>query len=413
MPKAIAIIGANMAGGQAAAMLRQNGFEGRISLIGEERWLPYERPPLSKEMLWDKGKLPETFFLREEGWYSENRIDLHLGMRADSLDLAAGAVTLQNGSSIKADRVLLATGGAARRLPLVGADAPNVHYLRTKDDADRLAEELVVGARIVVVGMGVIGAEVAASCRKAGCEVVVIEPGPAAMVRTLNKRFGEWVARQHNAQGVETRFGINVDELVLGDDGRVRAIDLSDGNQIACDAVVVGIGIVPALDLARDAGLAVGNGIIVDQHCQTSNPHVFAAGDVAEQPDFFGGRTRLETYQNAADRGAAAAAAMLGQTPDACKPCWFWSDQYDINLQVAGRTNDRPDTIVRGDMESGQFTALFFDGDVVEGVMTINRPADMGVGKRLIERRIPVKRSIAADDSVPLRTLLAPPAKQT
>lgn len=407
MPEAIAIVGANLAGGRAAAALRQNGFEGRIALIGEERWLPYERPPLSKEVLWDNGKLPESFFLQDEAWYSENRIDLHLGLRAERLDLAGGAVTLQNGDSVRADRVLLATGGAARRLPLAGADAPNVHHLRTKDDADHLAKDLVAGARIVVIGMGVIGAEVAASARKAGCQVIAIEPAPVAMIRTIGERFGGWIGRQHSARGVDTRFGIGIDGLVVGQDGRVSAVNLSDGTQVACDAVVVGIGIVPAVDLARDAGLAIGNGIIVDQQCRTSNPHVFAAGDVADQPDFFGGRTRLETYQNAADQGAVAAAAILGQTPDFCKPCWFWSDQYDINLQVTGRINDRPDVIVRGDMDSGQFTALFFDQDVVEGVMTINRPSDMGIGKRLVERRIAVDRAIAGDDSVPLRTLLA------
>lgn len=399
-----------MAGVRAAATLRQNGFEGRISLIGEERWLPYERPPLSKEVLWEKGKLPETFFLQDEAWYSENRIDLHLGMRAERLDLMEGAVTLQNGHTVKADRVLLATGGAARRLPLAGADAPNVHHLRTKDDADQLAEDLVAGARIVVIGMGVVGAEVAASGRKAGCQVIVIEPAPVAMIRTIGKRFGGWIASQHNAKGVDTRFGVGIDGLMLGPDGRVEVVNLSDGTQIACDAVVVGIGIVPAVNLARDAGLAIGNGIIVDQQCRTSNPHVFAAGDVADQLDFFGGRTRLETYQNAADQGAAAAAAMLGETPEFCKPCWFWSDQYDINLQVAGRINEQLDVIVRGEMDSGQFTALFFNEDVIEGMLTINRHVDMGIGKRLIERRIAVNRSIAADASVPLRTLLAPPA---
>lgn len=413
MPQTIAIVGANLAGGRAAAALRQSGFEGHITLIGEERWPPYERPPLSKEVLWDNGNLPETFFLQDEAWYSENRIDLRLGARAESLDLAGGAVTLQNGSSIKADRVLLTTGGAARRLPLAGADAPNVHHLRTKDDADHLAKALVAGARIVVIGMGVIGAEVAASARKAGCEVVAIEPAPVAMVRTIGERFGGWLSRQHSARGVDTRFGIGVEGLALDSNGRVAAVNLSDTTQVTCDAVVVGIGIVPAVELARDAGLAIGNGIIVDKQCSTSNPHVFAAGDVAEQPDFFGGRTRLETYQNAAEQGAAAAAAMLGQKPDFCKPCWFWSDQYDINLQVTGRINDSADVIVRGDMDSEQFTALFLNQDVVEGVITINRPADMGVGKRLVERRIAVSHSIAADDTAPLRTLLAPPAKET
>src|SRR3546814_8186233 len=161
------------------------------------------------------------------------------------------------------------------------------------------------------------------------------------MIRTIGERFGGWIGRQHSARGVDTRFGIGIDGLVVGQDGRVSAVNLSDGTQVACDAVVVGIGIVPAVDLARDAGLAIGNGIIVDQQCRTSNPHVFAAGDVADQPDFFGGRTRFETYQNAADQGAVAAAAILGQTPDFCKPCWFWSDQFDINLQVTGRINDR------------------------------------------------------------------------
>lgn len=406
MISSIAIVGANLAGARAAEALRGAGFDGGIHLIGEEPWRPYERPPLSKELLWDGGNPPDNFYIHDEQWYGANRVDLRLGERAEAIDIRAGSVALASGEILKADRILLATGGAARRLPMAGADAANVHHLRTYGDAQRLAADLQPGARIVVIGMGVIGAEVAASARRIGCDVTAVEPFVAPMIRAIGGHFGAWLAEHHRAQGVRALYGRSVACLHMSGE-KVCAVELEDGERLPCDAIIVGIGIVPAVDLAVGSGISVGNGIIVDAQCRTSNASVFAAGDVAEQPDFFGGRVRMETYQNAAEQGAAAAAAMLGQSVEYCRPCWFWSDQYHLNIQFTGRLDPEKLLVMRGRMEDGAFAAFFLSDDhVVVGALTANRPADMGVAKRLVERRARVLPAHLADPDKSLRELL-------
>lgn len=405
MIRAIAIVGANLAGARAAETLRHLGFDGRIDLVGEEPWLPYERPPLSKELLWDQGRLPSNFFLRDEHWYAENRIDLRLGVRAEELTCRTGEVRLSNKEIVRADRILLTTGGSARRLPFDGADARNVHHLRTKDDADRLSVDLQPGSHIVVIGMGVIGSEVAASARKLGCEVTAIDPAPAPMTRVLGQRFGSWLGGVHRSKGVNVRCSTGVSRLVGRADGMIRAVECEDGSRISCDAVVVGIGILPKTELAKGAGLTLGNGISVDRQCMTSHPNVFAAGDVADQPGFFGGRIRMETYQNAADQGAAAAHAMIGRGVDYLRPCWFWSDQYEYNIQVTGKVEDGFHNVFRSDDAEG-FSVFFKDGDVIVGMLTVNRPMDMAIGKRLVERRSVATDDQLRDSSMPLRKLL-------
>lgn len=403
--RSVAIVGANLAGGRAAEALRQAGFDGQITLIGEEPWRPYERPPLSKEFLWNPDEVPDSFFLQEEGWYAENRIDLLLGTRAEALDLAAGGVRLSGGRMVTADKVLLATGGHARKLNLAGADCVNVHYLRTRDDAARMAPDLRPGARIVIVGMGVIGAEVAASAIKLGCEVAAVEPLAAPMERALGKRFGQWLGEEHRKRGVRTYFSRGVSGFKFAD-GRVSAVEIDDGTLIPCDAVVIGVGIIPATSLAIDAGLTVNNGILVDRRCQTSNPAVYAAGDVAEQDSFFGGHLRQETYQNAADQAQAAALAMLGQEVDYCKPMWYWTDQFDLNIQFCGHIPVQAEVVLRGDIESNAFVAFFLSDHTIEGVLTVNRPADMGIGRRLVERRASASADRLGDAGVSLRELL-------
>lgn len=403
--KSVAVVGANLAGGRAVEALRQAGFDGRITLIGEEPWRPYERPPLSKEVLWDPANVPDNFFLHDEAWYADNRIDMRLGVRAEALDLAASGVRLAGGELIMADRILLATGGSARKLNMEGADAANVHYLRTRDDATRMAADLKDGARIVIVGMGVIGAEVAASAVKLGCRVTAIEPLAAPMIRALGPQFGQWLGEEHRRRGVDTRFGRGVNAMkVTG--GRVTQVELDDGSLIDCDAVVVGVGIVPEISLARDAGIVTNNGIIVDRQCRTGNANVFAAGDVAEQDSFFGGHIRQETYQNAADQAQAAALAMLGQEVDYCKPVWYWSDQFDLNIQFCGHIPVHAEVTLRGDPASNQFAAFFQSGETIEGVLTVNRAPDMGIGKRLVERRAKAQAAQLADADVSLRDIL-------
>lgn len=403
--KRVAIVGANLAGGRAAEVLRECGFGGSIVLIGEEQWRPYQRPPLSKELLWGGGALPDSFYLREESWYESQRIELRLGQPVVRIATPAGELILADGRTIEADRILLATGSRARRLPLAGAEVGNVHHLRTKNEAEALALALQPGARIVVVGMGVIGAEVAASARKVGCEVTSIEPSPTAMMRTLGTTMGEWLAEVHRERGVSCRFGTSVDRLLIDDD-LARALILSDGSMVECDAIVVGIGVEPAVELGAGAGLVVENGIVVDEGGRTSNPSIYAAGDVANQPGFFGGRVRMETFENAALQAERAARSMLGLAGPAVQPCWFWSDQYEFNIQVLGRVEDGMAQIVRGDMSSGSFAIFYLEHGAFQGAVTVNRGSDMSVAKRMVRSRVTFDPTDLADASRPLRALL-------
>ncbi|WP_327752070.1 FAD-dependent oxidoreductase (plasmid) [Sphingobium sp. SJ10-10] len=401
----VVVIGANLAGGRAVESLRNAGFEGRITLVGEEPWLPYERPPLSKDVLWDSASAADNLFLHDERWYADNRIDVRLGVRAQSIDLTARGICLAGGELIQADCILLATGGAPRKLNIEGADAKNLHYLRTKDDATRIAASLSAGARIVIVGMGIIGAEVAASAVKLGCEVIAIEPLAAPMVRALGPQFGRWLGAEHRKNGVDTRFGRGVTSMKVCN-GRISQIELDNGSLVACDTVVVGVGIVPNIELAKGAGIATANGIIVDRECRTSHSYIFAAGDVAEQESFFGGRIRQETYQNASEQAHAAVMAMLGQKVDYCRPAWFWSDQFDLNIQFCGHVPVNGDVVVRGDVEEKSFTAFFRSGPAIEGVLTVNRAQDMGIGRRLVERRLYAAAEHLSDRDLALRELL-------
>jgi 3-phenylpropionate/trans-cinnamate dioxygenase ferredoxin reductase subunit len=385
--------------------LRHEGYDGRIILIGEEPWLPYERPPLSKEYLWLSGNAPENFYLQDECWYDENKIERRLDTRATAVDLQSGGVRLEDGAFVAADRILLATGGSVKRLSIEGGDASNVHYLRNKDDADALSVHLRPGSRILVVGMGVIGCEVAASAKKMGCEVIAVEPAPVPMIRTLGQRFGAWLAGVHREHGIDLRLETGVSSFHKADN-RVSAAVLSSGEIIACDAVVIGIGINPRVELAQEAGIDVSNGIITNSYGQTSNPNVFAAGDVAFSPGFFQEMVRLETYQNAGDQAANACLAMLGKEPAGVKPPWFWSDQFDLNLQVAGKIEDGLDIVVRGNVEDNKFTAFFLQGSTLVGILTVNDAPNMGVGRRLVAARKEVDSKILAENNIPLREFL-------
>jgi len=405
MISTVTVIGANLAGGRAVEALRQKGFDGRIVLIGEEIWLPYERPPLSKEYLWLGGRPPENFYLQEESWYDENRIELRLGVRADSLDLAQGGASLSNGKFVATDCILLATGGSVRRLPLERGDVANVHYLRTRGDADAISEHLRPGARIVVIGMGVIGCEVAASASRLGCEVIAIEPAQVPMGRTLGSRFGAWLGRVHRGHGIDMRTGTGFAAFKVTQ-GRVQSVILNSGELISCDAVVAGIGIEPRVELARDAGISISNGIITNLSCQTSHPQVYAAGDVAFSPGFFGDMVRLETYQNAGDQAINASKGIIGDTDFTLKPAWFWSDQFDLNIQVAGKIDDTLEVIVRGQMEENVFTAFFLERDTVVGVITVNQASNMAIGRRMIEARKQPDRALLEDRGGRLRDLL-------
>lgn len=406
----VAIVGANLAGYRTAATLRDLGFDGRIHLIGDEFHAPYERPPLSKGVLLGNPAAQDIFF-HPPSWYADNAIDLMLGDRVESLDLGSKMLRFADGTSLGADTIVLATGAHARRLTLAGADAPNVHYLRTKNDADGLGRRLVAGARIVVIGMGVIGAEVAASARTLGCAVTVIEPAPVPMARALGTRFGQWLAGVHGSQGIHMKLSCGVEKIETDASGMACGVLCSDGTRVECDALVVGIGVTPATELAERASIATANGVIVDGSCRTSHTAVFAAGDVTNQPHFFGGRIRMENYNNAADQGAIVARAIVGQEGDHQGLCSFWSDQYDLNIQVVGMIGDDLTQVVRGDMESGQFTVLFLRDDTLCGLLAVNAPSEMLPGQRIIEQRMQLDQDMLRSQ-MPLRDMLDSAPKQ-
>ncbi len=398
----LVVVGASLAGGRAVETLREEGFDGRVVLVGAEPDRPYERPPLSKEVLRSQAH-PETVYLRDESWYDENDVELRLGTTATSL--TPGELTLDDGHTVGFDACLIATGGRVRTLDVPGAELGGVRYLRTIREASELAGELAGHPRVVVVGAGFIGAEVAASARTLGCEVTMLEILDVPLARVLGDDLGRLYAQLHRDHGVDLRLGEGVDRFEGA--GRVSSVVGTSGTTYAADVVVIGVGIVPNVELAAEAGLECANGVLVDERCRTSSEAVFAAGDVANRPDAFSGeRIRVEHFQNAQNQGPAAARSMLGRDEPFQEVPWFWSDQYDVNLQMLGHPSADAERIVRGDLGSRDFVALYVRGDWLIAAVAMNRGKDISAARRLIERRVAVERERLADEDVALRELL-------
>lgn len=371
----IAIVGANLAGGRAAQALRAHGYEGGIRLIGAESHPPYERPMLSKEVLLRQCEPERSFLMSEAGW-EELGVDLHLGSPVTGLRAGDAELELASGERLSADKVLLATGGRVRTLEVPGAHLDGVAYLRTIEDSLRIREQLRPGAGVVVIGGGFIGAEVAASARAAGCEVTLLENGPTPLARILGSEIGAALARVHREEGVTVLTETSVASIEGG--SKVTHVITTTGQRIDAALVVVGIGIIPAVELAEQAGLAVDNGVVVDEYCRTSNPAIFAAGDVTNHPNhILGERVRLEQWQNAQNQGAAAARAMIGKKDPFREVPWFWSDQYDISVQMAGLPGGCDDIVYRGDLDSRSFSAFFLRDGVLRATVGVNRPRDV------------------------------------
>jgi 3-phenylpropionate/trans-cinnamate dioxygenase ferredoxin reductase subunit len=403
-PKSIVIVGANLAGGRATEELRKKGFDGRITLIGEEPQRPYERPPLSKEFL--RGEQPlEKAFLRPDEWYSENNIELRLGTRAEGIDPRERKVALHEGSAVSYDALLLCTGGRPRQLQSPGAGLDGIMTFRNIDDAVAVSDRLKPGARIVVVGAGFIGSEIAAGARSRGCEVTVLEAEPVPLVRALGEEVGKIHGQIHRDNGVDLRCGVKVEGFEGDGDGHVRRL-LTSAGPIDADFVVVGVGIIPNVECAQDAGLEVSNGIVVDELCRTSAPGVYAAGDVANHPNpILGERIRVEHWQNAQNQGTAAARSMLGGTEPFSEVPWFWSDQYDINLQMAGHPLHWNKIVYRGDVEARAFSAFYLNHGKLVAAVAFNKAKDVRGARALIEAGISPDPSVLADESTDLRAL--------
>ena len=401
----VVIVGGGHAGGSAAAFLRQYGYEGRVTIIGEEPIAPYQRPPLSKA--WLKGEADaDALMLRPESFYAEKDIALRLSTRAVSIRRSAKTVTLERGETIPYDRLILATGARARRLNLPGADLEGVQVLRSAADAEELKLALGPGKRLAVVGGGYIGLEAAASARALGAEAVVIEAQPRILARS-SCALSEFFTDYHRARGV----AFELDAVIEGFDGRdghVTGVKLADGRVIPCDDVVVGIGIIPNDELARDAGLECANGVVVDLEARTADPAVFAIGDVTHRPmPLYERMFRLESVANALEQAKQAASAITGRQAPAPEVTWNWSDQYDIKLQLAGIAFDADDLLVRGDPASAKFAVFHLKGDVIRAVEAINAPAEFMAARQLIGSQKPIDRAKLADTTVSMKEVAA------
>ena len=400
--QSVVVVGASLTGGTAAATLRDEGFDGRIVLVGAEAKLPYERPPLSKGYL--KGTTPrEKLLVRPESFWGDHGVDLELGVAARRIDAESRQVELEDGRRIAYDSLLVATGGRNRRLAVPGADLEGVFDLRTIVDSEAIRDAAGSASRAVVVGMGFIGSEVAASLRELSLEVVAVEPFAVPLERALGHEVGGVIAELHREHGVEAHYGEGVEAFEGA--GRVERVVTSAGRRIDCDLVVVGVGIEPAVEIVAGTGVEVDNGIVVDELCRTAHADIYAAGDVARHRHPLFGSVRVEHWRNAIEGGAAAARSMLGKGEPYADVHWFWSDQYDANIQYAGHHRDWEELVLRGSTEERRFVGFYLVGGVVRAAVAVNAGRDLRRAQALIRAAVPVDAAQLRDEAVDLRTL--------
>ena len=395
-----AIVGAGQTAAVAARTLRRRGFDGRIELIGAEQHPPYQRPPLTKEYL--AGDPDAELFLLDERWCAANDVNLRLGKRAVRINPAEDAVDLADGSRVRADKVLIATGGAARKLPGVRGD--RVYYLRTLDDANALRALIGPGVRLIVIGAGFIGSEVAATAHGRGAEVTVIDTLDVPMQRVLGRELGAVCAHIHRSNGVTVRLGEPVESVVEHADA---VIVRTTGARLEGDLVVVGVGITPNIEVAQRSGVTVDNGVLVDEYCRTNVPNIFAAGDIANHyHPLFDELIRVEHFDNANKQAAAAADNMLGRTTIFDDPHWFWSDQYDLNIQHTGHARTWDELVIRGSVDELDFCAFYLRDNRIRAAFGVERGTDVALAKELISGRVPVDSRRLKDEDVDLSELL-------
>lgn len=404
----IVIIGAGQAGGWAAHTLRQEGWAGRIVLLGDEPHPPHERPPLSKAVLAGTAAPDSTALFKPEAFAALN-LDWRPGVRVQRIDRAARQVLLQGGSAIDYHRLILCTGGRARPLPVPVDAAVQVHLLRTIADALALAPRLQPGRQLVVIGGGWVGLEVAATARSRGMAVTVVEAQGRLCERTVPRDVSEHLLALHQAQGTQVLLGAVVERVEArtpAAEAGAATVQLADGRTLAADTVVAGIGLLPNDELAREAGLDCDGGVLVDDTCRTSDPHILAAGDVAVSFNPWAGRRlRLESWQNAQEQGMAAARSALGRLVSYQPLPWFWSDQYGMNLQIHGLPLPTHQAVLRGTPGSGSFLVGYFNGAVMEAALGPNAAKDLRFARRLIEQRKPIDPARLADPAIPMSRL--------
>jgi 3-phenylpropionate/trans-cinnamate dioxygenase ferredoxin reductase subunit len=403
MPETMVIVGASLAGGGAAVTLRQEGFEGRVVLIGAEPQPPYERPPLSKEYLRSESSF-EDALVQAPDFYYENGIETRFGVRATRVDAADKVVELDGGERLVYDKLLVATGGSNRRIPIPGIDLDGIYGLRMVADSDRIRAEIAPGRRAVVVGMGFIGSEVAASLRQSGVEVAVVDRNKVPLRRVLGEEVGRVIEGIHRDHGAQLIFEDTV--AAIEGAGRVERVTTQHGRQIECDFVVVGLGVEPVTELLVGTGVEIDNGIVVDEYCRTGVEGIYAAGDVANHyHPVFGRHIRVEHWQNALRQGPAAARNMLGKGESYEEIPWFWSDQYEHNLQYAGFHTEWEELVVRGSTEERNFVAFYRKDGRVLAAVAINRGRDLRRSIPLIKAQEQVEAAMLRDADIDLRTL--------
>ncbi|ACU73197.1 FAD-dependent pyridine nucleotide-disulphide oxidoreductase [Catenulispora acidiphila DSM 44928] len=405
----MAVIGAGLAAVSLCAALRAGGFTGRLTVVGDEPCHPYDRPPLSKQFLAGERDAAEIA-LQPPEWYPRERIDLRAGVAVAAFDADTGRVNLADGTTLLADAIVLATGGRARPLTVPGGEAATV--LRTRADAEALRDRLAPGVRVLIVGAGLIGAEVAATATHHGCQVTLVDPSPLPMERAIGPHAARALHAQHAAHGVTVVCG-GVTAIEAG-----QAV-LTTGQSVPADVVVAGIGIVPNVELAEAAGLDVDNGVLVDAGMQTSVPGVYAIGDIAR----IGGavnhgqavhdgpvheRYRAEHWDNARRTAETAARTILGQPPEAPRAPWFWTDRYGTHLEMTGLYDAAAETVPRGAVEAGDGTVFYLRDGRCVGAVSLNRPLDIRAAQRFIDRDTPVEAAFLADERSDLRRLLMP-----
>ena len=404
--QSVIILGAGHAGGTAAAALRQFGFEGAITLNGEEPLAPYQRPPLSKE--WLKGETDAgRLRLKGENFYADAGVDLRLGARAAEIDPASKTVRLSDGETLGYGALIIATGSRPRNLNLPGADLDGLLTLRSMADAEALKSVLQAGKSLAIVGGGYIGLEVAASARALGVEVTVIEQEDRLLARVASGPVSDFALGMHEGNGVNILLSTGVAGFIDGD-GRVAAVQLAGGESVSADSVLIGIGAVPNDEMAQAAGLACDGGIVVDIEARSSDPNIFAIGDVTKRPlPLYQRMFRLESVPNAVEQARQAAAAISGAPAPKEEVPWFWSNQYDCKLQIAGLPFDRDRTLTRGNPADQKFSVFHLKGDLVQTVEAVSAPADFMAGKRMIANRTKIDPGKLADPAVPIKEVAA------
>ncbi len=397
------VVGGGQAAGQACASLRQAKFDGDIILIGEEDSLPYQRPPLSKQYL--AGDMPrDRLLLRAEKFYRDQNITTRLGTRVEVVDRAAQWVLTDHGESLHYDKLLLCTGSRARKLPIPGADLAGIHYLRSVADVDAIRDQMSPGKRLVIVGGGYIGLEVASVAVKMGLDVTVVEMESRILQRVTTPEMSDFYHKLHEAQGVH----IITDTLVAGFEGKehLRQVLCKNGAPLEADIAIVGIGIIPNVEIAEEAGLECNNGIVVDEHCRTCDEHIYAAGDCTNHPNpLLNRRLRLESVPNAMDQARVSAANMCGNDKIYAAIPWFWSDQYDLKLQMVGFSTDGDEQVLRGDKVKHAFTVFYLKDGTVVAADSVNNPKEFMVCKKLVAEGVKVAPEQLADVSVDIKSL--------